>query len=421
MMLLPVLLLLSLGLPAYAGRPYEPTLVDPASVCPAAPPTPGMIQVMGRAKGWKMQVAMDAAREDGVQQMLAYATGYGESAREAVQRNTLPVQGAGTFQRGVACVPMALLREYQQHLERSGKDLDDQIRKIAAELAGAAKGRVVNLLPVTWGDSGAVSQVGDSIRDLLQGSFGANDGVRFLDGPWRPDAVPLKIQLTASGDQFTGSVQLDGFPLGGLRFPRDLFKITPGEEGDTVPEASVSVGGADRLGTNGLSVFVAPPDPDGMPCEGDIVELVANTDRPARVRLYSVTADGTTYLMWPPAPDRQSVNVPKGGGPTGDQVDGALRLPGTTMIPAADRRDERMVLVAVPPGASFGVAENWGGFCKVPGGFSERTLLPPGAAVSSTSFQVRRAEATGCALTEAVESARVLEATKIVDQAQPCK
>lgn len=417
-----VLLLRTVAFPAYAGRPYEPILVDPATVCPAAPQTPGMIQVMGRASGWGKLAAMDAAREDGVEQMVSmHAAGFGATAREAVRRNTFEVVGAGTFQRQVACVPMALPRDYVDHLERAGRDLDDQVRTLAAALAREARGRVVDVRPATRGESGAVSQVSDSIRSLLLGYLGPTDGVRFLeDGRWVPNSVPLTIKLTANKVEVIGTVRLDGVPLGGLRFPLDLFSLTPGETNAADTAASVSVGGEDRRGANGLSVYIAPPDPDGIACEGEVVELVVNTDRPARVRLYSVSADGTTYLMWPPDP-RYAGGVPAGTGPTGDQMVSELRLPGTTMIPSADGRDERMVLVAVPPGGSFGAAENWRGFCEVSGGFSEAALLPPGAAVSSVSFLVRPSEATGCVLTEAVESARVSNAVAIVGQAPPCR
>lgn len=376
-----------------------------------------MVQVMGRARAFSQQVAMDLAREDAVQTMLAmHAAGYGDAAREAVRRNTVEVAGAGTFVRGVACVPMALRSNHLDYYVAKGKEFDGQIQALAAALAQKAVGRSVLVLPPTQVGTGAVSQLSDTIRNLLLGQIDPNDDIHIVDN-WAPEALELRIQLSTVKEDVTGFVTLGDLSLGGLRFPLGLFNLTPGEADPVIPPGSISGGVAPRRGANGLNAYMAPPTPTGIACEGDVVDLVANTDRNARVRLYSVASDGRAYLLWPPDP--RWVGVPTGAGPTADEVR-QLRLPGTTMVPGADGRDERLVLVAVPPGVSFGAAERWRGYCEVQGGFSD-ALVPPGAAVSSTSFLVRPAEATGCVLSDAIEQERLASAQAIVDEAVPCR
>ncbi len=411
-------LLLLLAAPAVAARPYDEHVADPAATCPAAPETPGMVQVMGRARAFSQQVAMDLAREDAVQTMLSmHAAGFGDAAREAVRRNTVEVEGAGTWLRGVACVPMALRSSYLDYYVDKGKEFDSQIHALVAALSRDAVGRSVLVLPPTQVGSGAVSQLSDTIRNLLLGQIDPNDNIHIVDN-WVPDALELQIQLSTVKEDVTGFVTLGEQSIGGLQFPLGLFNLTPGEANRGIPPGNLSGGGEPRRGTNGLKVYMAPPTPNGIACEGQVVDLVANTDRNARVRLYSVASDGRTYLLWPPDP--RWVGVPAGLGPTADEVPRQLRLPGTTMVPTADGQAERLILVAVPAGGSLGAAERWRGYCEVRGGFSE-ALVPAGAAVSSTSFLVRPAEATGCVLSEAIEQDRLASAQAIVDQAMPCE
>jgi hypothetical protein len=374
-----------------------------------------MIQVQGWKKALNKQEAVDAAHEDAVQKMLAqHGAGFGASTIEAMRRNTVDVV-APTFVGGWGCATVALSREFVDHLQAAGDDLDRQIHGIAATLKLAAKDRPVVVRPPEQGETGAVSQLGDSIRSLLLQQM---IGVRVLTDHWEAGASQLQVQLTPNKVEMNGVVLLDGVVLGGLKFPLDLYSINPGEAGGTLVEPSRAPGATNRRGQGGLEVNVAPPKPSGIACEGDVVDLVADVAVPARVRLYNVLADGSAYLIWPPR--NGTPGVPGGGGATADEVSSQLRLPGSTMLPSLDGRDERLVMVAVPPGASFGSTESWRAFCAVPGGFSDK-LVPAGAAVSTTSFLVRRAETTGCAMTEQIATARVAAKQEVVATAPVCR
>ena len=400
---------------AFAGARYEEAAVDPNAICPTAPPVPGMIQVQGWKKALNKQEAVDGAHEDAVQKMLAqHGAGFGASTIEAMRRNTVDV-APPTFKDGWGCATVALRREFVDHLQSAGADLERQIQAIAATLKLEAKDRLVDVRPPEQGDSGAVSQLGDSIRSLLLQKM---VGVRVLTDRWEAGAAQLQVQLTPNKVDMTGTVLLDGVVQGGFKFPLDLYNITPGEAGGTLVEPSRAPGATNRSGQGGLEVHIAPPKPSGIACEGDVVDLVADVAAPARVRLYNVLADGSAYLIWPPP--NGTPGVPGGGGATADEVSRQLRLPGSTMLPSSDGRDERLVMVAVPPGASFGPTESWRGFCAVPGGFSDK-LMPAGAAVSTTSFLVRRAETTGCAMTEQIATARVAAKQEVVSTAGACR
>ena len=407
-------LALLLGPVAFAGPRYEEAAADPNAICPVTQSTPGMIKAQGWKKAMSKQEAVDGAHENAVQNMLTqHGAGFGASTIEAMRRNTVDV-APPTFVGGWGCATVALSREYVDHLKSAGADLDRQIQVIAAKLKLEAKDRLVDVRPVEQGDTGAVSQLADSIRSLLVQQM---IGVRVLTDHWEAGASQLQIQLTPNKVDMTGTVLLDGVVQGGFKFPLDLYRINPGEAGGTLTEPSRAPGATNRRGQGGLEVNIAPPKPSGIACEGDVVDLVADVQARARVRLYSVLGDNSAYLIWPP-PNGNS-GVPSGEGATADEVSHQLRL-NSTMLPSSDGRDERLVMVAVPPGASFGPTENWRGYCAVPGGFSDK-LVPAGAAVSTTSFLVRHAETTGCVMTAQIATDRVAAKQAVVSTAGACR
>ncbi len=125
------------------------------------------------------------------------------------------------------------------------------------------------------------------------------------------------------------------------------------------------------LRADGLRLQLAPAQ--ATYCQGDSARVHFLVDFPARVRLYSVTADNTAIQVWPSQ------------GQSGLLEPNRVQSFDVTMIADQDG-PERLVAVAVPLDQSWPLLVNQRS-CRVSDRWSPPPL-PPGSQVASLSYEI---------------------------------
>jgi hypothetical protein len=371
--------------PAPAVAPVA-AVVDLEALCPTTPPT-GYVVQRAEAGGTDGGVALAAARAAATEGLVERAcSGLSESRCDAARRAIAPWQD-GHFDAvtGTACASVAMKRETLQGFEADRVALDDGMRHVAGQVASMAGSEPVLLLPPTWASGCSAGRVGSVLGAKLSNEVARHEvllasahksGVMRVGVELAPDASALVLSawMGQAGDNHR--------PIEGFSVARDVLGVSEGEEGACRADAALGLEQGSRVGAGGLVVTVDVPTSHGTVCEGTSVAPVLSTDRPARVRIYSVDRSGKSLLVWPEPG-------------VADRVDGSVTLGAMTAIPTPDGTDERLVAVAIDAGAKFGATENWVSFCEVGGGLGP-DHYPAGAAVGSASFSVLPAGSSGC-------------------------
>jgi hypothetical protein len=120
---------------------------------------------------------------------------------------------------------------------------------------------------------------------------------------------------------------------------------------------------------------------DGLFCDGEAAAPRVEVSGPARLRLYSLQADGQGFQVWPHRAEDDRVYSPAAP-PT---------LPPFTATRTFDGSDSRLVVAAFPPETALAPAA----FCRLPAPLDPVSL--PGAALASASWHVAAAGERLCA------------------------
>lgn len=366
-------------------------LAGAAELCPPPKPETGYYTEVGWATGLFGNMAEDQARYKAIERMVeGHAAGFGATARNALRR-AITAAGAVRY-RGGYCVTVHVPRAAVTRLEDEANALDAALATVAAEVRAKAGARDIRLA-IAWSNGNSVD-FGDWMRNTVEANL---KGARLSEA-WDPSALDVRITLAASGERVSARVVADRESLGGFGFPSDLFGVAAEGSGIAVARIGLPEGG--RPGAGGLRVEVSSPVADGVACTGEVGEVVMRTDRPARVRLYSVDARGDAWLVWPLSAE-VFPGAPRGSGPHGDVLgrvapDGAV-IGGALGVQMAlfpsGTGDERFVAVAIPPGASW--PEPWEGYCHLPTPF-DGSRYPAGSSVATATYSMRAAGSYEC-------------------------
>jgi hypothetical protein len=305
-------------------------------------------------------------------------------------QNISPWEGKVTGTKGrlvTACATAVIPVEYLDAFDRDARAVEQKIFELAVATKWAVgESRTVILDPV-W-SNGTPAAVGPSLVGRLRGELGKLGFVEYAE-VWDP-ARELVLELTLEPAALVvdakvrnpadGSSQL----LPGFKVPAGLFPVSEADRLRAASDPMLGISGGRRVGAGGLVARLQVPSHDGRLCHGERYVPSIITTKDARIRVFSVAADGHAELVWPIRGAKDEVD----GGPTPTPMNQLEALW------SADA-DERLVAVAVPAGTSFGAMERWTEWCSVPGQFGP-TLYPDGAAVAASTFTIAPNGASGC-------------------------
>jgi hypothetical protein len=374
--------------PSWEPQPDSNQDDDP---CPTTPPYGWRLEV-GYATSKKAGEALAAAQEKARTQLLDKAcAGVSELRCTSIARHIAPWKnGHWDKKQQSACHAMAIEETVLKQYEKEIEQLRANLSHLATSTVTRNGGVLLSIEPPTWASGCIAGDLGASIANRLRNHIGKHaSNTRLVpQGSKNPRANSLRITLTPTSDRVTVSAGLHlagkevALPLPGFDFRIDLFNVQPDEVGACRGDEALGLKDGERLGKGGLRVIVEVPTKDGLVCEGATVEPKIQVNQPAKVQVYSVGRDGTSYAIWPP---------PGGNGLVNDEVS----LGETQMVSMPDQGDETLVAIAVPATGSFGLTEGWTGFCKVKGSFGPMSY-PEDAAVGASTYMVLPNGARGC-------------------------
>jgi hypothetical protein len=386
--------------------------VTPAAVVPVAAPVDmeqlcptmdvGGFQVRrGDASGPTAGDAITAARENAVADLkAAVCAGVSDLRCAAVLRHVKPwKEGHFNPATGSACASVSVAQAELDTLARDAAVFETQLRTLAATIAERVKTTPVQIQAATWASGCSAGTVGQTVTASLFNQLAAFPDLRLVPSEDRADkAHKIAIDLAPGSRAVALSARLQRAgestfsPLPGFEFPLDLFVVDAGEVGACRSDAQLGLAQGQRLGAGGLRVDVEVPGVVGEACEGDQVEPIVRVNRAADLQVYSVAKTGRSLLVWPPP------------GMSG-RVESTLSLGTMTAVAQPETGDERLVVVALPPGAKWGRTQGWHGFCEVEGGIGAG-FYPEDAAVGTATFTVYRAGTEGCPKVPGIERVR---------------
>ena len=368
--------------PAYvADRSLlRPPVVPSEELCPTRSESRKFRVERGEAGGLQAPEAIATARRAALESLEdKVCAGLETSPRcLAARRNIVPL-GAGQWERrgarGWACASVAieeaLLNSEQHDLEQ----LDADLSALAEGLRGRLGGAPFQLLPPTWKSTGcSAGEPGAHLHTLLMGKLAGT-----LPADATTTAAQVRLELSVAGGQAAvavstrdpGAFAWTPLDLPALTFPADLFQLTPADARICPAEAGLPA--ADQPGAGGLAVQLFAVGQGGLYCEGETVSPRIELSGPARLRLYSIEADGQGYRVWPHRAEDDRVYTPTD----------PPRLPTFTAMQAPDGGDSRLVVAAFPPDTALDPAA----FCRLPAAL-DAASLPGSPALTSATFHV---------------------------------
>ena len=323
--------------------------------------------VRGEAEGLATSdVLIKQARRNALEKLEPLVCeGIEDTPRCLVARRHIKEFGNGEMKRqggkGWACASVAVdidwIDSKQKELDRMGGEL--------AALAGAIREKVENrsIKPMgavwartgcTAGESGTHLQL--QLRRALAGAelVGANQPAR--------DAVQVRLELSlavgevsvAVGAREPGQTAWSPLGVGGFDFPAHVYALEAkdadycfGQQGLGLAPAPAATTTSEPTSAPASTTPAPPPGPQlrilldseqGVYCEGERVQPRVELSAPARLRLYSVDGDGTSWRIWPWNHDDDVVYGPSA----------PPELPGFDLTLNADGSDSTLVVVAFP-------------------------------------------------------------------------
>lgn len=345
----------------------------------------------GYATGASEAEALDAARESAKQALMdklgcAGKPAWADEYCDAIRMNVDPWSGNARQGRGrtwEACATAALHEDHLKILSTAAAQLDLDMAVLASTVTSAAKGRTLAFMSPTWASGCAAGDEGATLVTSLRRSFGhLQDPPTLLVGGGAelgPDARRLLLRLDEQRGKVVATASLvdptscTEQPVGSLTFPSVLLDIPDGSAGRCATDPLLGTT-ARGICAGPLAVEVDVPTRDGVLCPGEVLSPVVRVSQPARVQVFSVTADGTSTLIFPM--DGAS-----------DLVQDELSLGAFDAVYEEGAGEERLLAVAVPDGQAFGLTRSWKGWCQVPGSWRS-DLVPGSAAIAASTYAV---------------------------------
>lgn len=389
--------------PRKVPEPPAPTQAEPVDmeqVCPTADVAGYQVR-RGEARGTNAGEAIAAAREQALQSLGRHVcAGVSELRCAATLRHVKPWR-AGWFdaEGGWACASVSIDRRELDSLERDAAVFDTELRTLASAVVERVGREPVQIKAPTWASGCSSGEIGHAISAWLFNHLADFPELRLVPSEDRADRasrVRMTLAPSSGGVALSASLVEPGeatfSALPGFSFPLDLFVVDSDEAGACRSDRQLGLAKGERLGAGGLRVVVEVPGVDGEVCEGARVEPIVRVNRPAELQVYSVAQTGRSLLVWPPP----------GVDPL---VDDTLSLGTMTAIAQPETGDERLVVVALPPGLPWGRSAGWHGFCEAPGGLGPEHY-PDDAAVGTATFTVTPSGTRDCDLLAGIDRVR---------------
>ncbi len=391
LLMLPVAALAQDGEPVYATdrsllrRPLVPS----EEACPTWIDSRDFRVARGEATGPLRDNAIALAQQDGVQRLSGtLCDGQERSPRcLAALRNIAPV-GPGEWQKrgvagGWACASVAIEEKVLNSQQHELGALSDALAALANVVREAAGDQAVQLLPPRWQDTGCpAGEVGAHLLIQLRQHLA---GIALLDTD-QPTGEARQVRLdiaTAGGKVAVAAVSRvgDEGPWVGLdapvvSFAADLFQLRPDDARTCPAEDDLALPGGERPGSGDLSVQLFMASPDGLFCDGEQATPRVELSAPARLRLFTVQADGQGFLVWPHQVADDRVYSPAE----------APTLPAFTATRSFDGTDSRLIVAAFPADSSDLAPP---AFCRLDEPLDVASLT--GAALASAAYHVAAA------------------------------
>lgn len=365
--------------------PGDPTVLT-RSVIQAVDPCPVRYEYASlrveraEAKSRNAAEAIEAARQLAFQRLEEkVCAGIEDTPRCLAGRRAIVAYGAGAFDKKSrsACASVAVEVTVLDSMEADLGRLDDAWSGLAWTVRQQAADAPLRIEPPVWAASGCTAgEVGAHLGNMLEARLA---GAKFADSA-APGVARLRLKLTAAGERVQVAAALKngsdwvGLQVPDLSFPRDLFRLREEEAGSCPADESLGLTDASRPGDGGLSIDLSAGGEGGLFCEGETVSPHLNLSGPARVRLYTVQADGQGFQVWPWSAADDRVFDPAY----------PPDLPFFTASRTWDGSDSRLIAVAFPDDAPLA------DFCRLATPF-DATALPATTAVDSVSFHVAAA------------------------------
>lgn len=337
----------------------------------------------------RMRKRLETQREDLSLRSKAFLASVNDEWKTATWKQKLLGE-----QRYGACVVGGYDAEIAAKEEAAQRGVELQLQALGAELAQSIRdGRALQggtfLEPVRWVDSECVAAgLSEEVRLRLEAGM-RKASLASLDAR---AAAPQRLELTASefGESsvrvyavlLSAAVPGQRQHLGYVEFPRawvELRRNACFSAKRLEPTSSPPVSNV----IPSLTLKRAASPFTGELCDGEGYSVELSASSAARLRLYSVEKSGRAWQIWPGA--GQSDGVEAGSGRT-------VKL-GVERDPAGG--DERLVLLAIPPQASWGIVETWLSVCELGKEQLESLLALPAGRVSVT-YYARPAGVGGC-------------------------
>jgi hypothetical protein len=368
-------------------------------LCPTNPPASASeLRVrVGYAADRNPGEAIRRARLDALEQMVApVCADPAGLACFAARRNTAPYgRGFHDRQKKTGCASVALDQAFLNPEAAALEALEETLAQLGA--AVRAEADAVYLQAPTWADTGCpAGELGGHLLNLLVPELA---GVTLVDAP--SGAARVRLTLSAAGDRvaLAAALRLPGaegwtaVSPHGASFPATLFQLDERDRRSCAPAAEVGLAGEQRQG-DALAIQLDLDLPGGLLCAGEAAAPAVSVSAPARVRLYSVQADGAAFRVWPWDPADDRVYSPQD----------PPRLPPFTALHGL-AGDERLVAVALPPEVPLDPVQ---GLCALAAPF-DAGALPPEAALHTVTYHVAPAGRWICAARGDREAAELAE------------
>ena len=355
-----------------------------ADECPLVPPV-GYLTEIGYGRGNETRALRQARAEAEAKAIARYTDGLPEAHKLIVSQHVLAWESR--YEGRHACALAAIDKQYVGVYEAEAAALEASLDALTAAVAERAAGRPIEIAPPTWIQSGCISSLGWDLAQRLKNRLANYPDVQLVTaGQEDLSSVLLQLQLSHTPGQVTVAAEL--FEPNLLSTPMPGFSTL-----DTVlnvqGEENTCADVAETARTETAIALDVVMDTDvGFLCEGELFYPTLRLGSEARVRLFSVSPDGATYA-WPSLTD-------------GDRfAAGDHSLGENAAIWAADG-DEQIVAVAVSPGKSMGVFEEYDQLCRLDGGLAPH-LTDPALTIAKTSFVIWPAGSDGCAQSSTLE------------------
>jgi hypothetical protein len=285
-----------------------------------------------------------------------------------------------------ACAHVGIRRDYLDDDRGDQQRLSIELRRLGEDIAARVGTGVVWIEVPTITSTGCpAGPAGSSMVAELRNALAAAGTVRIATASQLATNVQLSLDVrgtdvvvSAALQEPRASVQT---PLEGFVVPGDLFDLTEANSASCRFDRELGLVFGQRTAPDGRTVHLKLPG-DGSYCEGDSIEPTLVVDKPSDVKVFSVSQDGTGYVVWPPP------------GASG-KVDSSVSLGEMVLLRDPNLGDEKLVAVAVPVGATFGTSNPWTTYCKAPGPVTS-AIWSKSAALGGATFVVQPYDASAC-------------------------